>query len=492
MLQVFEYIQDYVLITNPQNKIVYCNKSFLTILKYKTLKGHPLDSILIPNNAWLSKRAEQLDKTLLTFITEDKENIFVSAEVLKDTLHGQEVTILVCRPLKDSYYTKKDLEEILDNLPFLIWQKDTHLKYTYANKLYTNWVVPNSSSLELLGQPEQLYWPPNVYSYFTKRDKDIFLTKQPLLLEEVIDIDGSKFHSQTHKIPLLDNAGEIRTIVGMSNEILNTNRLEIELTRSMKTLSTLYDTANLSTLDSHTQIVLKYISNFIIQHFNATGIVLFEYDKMSHEFAVCSLNGNTPLSFNMSQRFKVNKDQLEAVLQPNHLNAVIKIDEAMEIIDSTRHALQEWHQKGVNYVCRYLIKDGDDLLGMLSIGYDKKRIDVNMSDDSLYTILSQLHIVMKNIILVEAAQAEFQKRLLAEEQANSYAKAMQIEVMKNEFFTNMSHELKTPINILLATNELLAHYYTNNQISTSSDVDFLKYTKIIKQNSYRQIGRAHV
>lgn len=485
MLQVFEYIQDYVLITNPQNKIIYCNKSFLKVLKYKSLEGYPLDSILIPNNAWLSKRAEQLDKTLLTFITEAKENIFVSAEILKNTLSDEEITIVIAHPLEDSYYTKADLEEILNHLPFHIWQKDTDFNYTYTNKSYTNWLIPNASSHELLGQPENLYWTPDVYNYFNRCDKEIIKTKQPILLEEVLGVSDEEIHSQTHKIPLLDTQGNVNKILGVASDILKTNRLEVELARASKQLNLLYDVANVSSIDSHTHIVLKHVGDFIIQHFNATGIILFEYDKLTQEFVVCSLNGNTPSSFTLSKRFSVNKEHLEIILQPNHLNAVIKIDEAMELIQSTKSALQEWQQTGITYVSRYLIKDGEELLGMLSIGYDTELKNVNVSDESLYTVLSQLHIVMKNISLVEAAQVEFKRRLVAEEQASNYEKVMQTESMKNEFFTNMSHELKTPINILLSTNELLNHYYANNKISTSEDIDFVKYTKIIKQNSYR-------
>lgn len=63
-----------------------------------------------------------------------------------------------------------------------------------------------------------------------------------------------------------------------------------------------------------------------------------------------------------------------------------------------------------------------------------------------------------------------QERLL--EEANEYDK------LKTEFFANISHELKTPLNVIIASLQILEKYYTPADNGT-------KYTKIMKQNCYR-------
>lgn len=61
-------------------------------------------------------------------------------------------------------------------------------------------------------------------------------------------------------------------------------------------------------------------------------------------------------------------------------------------------------------------------------------------------------------------------------------KAIEIESKKNDFFTNISHELKTPINIILGSNQLMELNYKNHNIT---DEKLKKSINLTKQNSYR-------
>ena len=61
-------------------------------------------------------------------------------------------------------------------------------------------------------------------------------------------------------------------------------------------------------------------------------------------------------------------------------------------------------------------------------------------------------------------------------------KAIEFESKKNDFFTNISHELKTPINIILGSNQLMELNYKNHNIT---DEKLKKSINLTKQNSYR-------
>ncbi|AWZ47721.1 histidine kinase [Clostridiaceae bacterium 14S0207] len=62
--------------------------------------------------------------------------------------------------------------------------------------------------------------------------------------------------------------------------------------------------------------------------------------------------------------------------------------------------------------------------------------------------------------------------------------------IKMEFFANISHELKTPINIIFSTVQLLNLYANKNEDVSFNDLEqdkMRKYLKIMEQNSYRLI-----
>ena len=95
----------------------------------------------------------------------------------------------------------------------------------------------------------------------------------------------------------------------------------------------------------------------------------------------------------------------------------------------------------------------------------------------------------KNQYMVTGKDITQQK--IAENRNEFFEKALQLESIKNEFFANISHEFKTPLNIILATIQLINTYISNEKITVADDVDLDKYIKSIKQNSYRLLRLAN-
>lgn len=89
--------------------------------------------------------------------------------------------------------------------------------------------------------------------------------------------------------------------------------------------------------------------------------------------------------------------------------------------------------------------------------------------------------ISKQGIYVTAAR-DITGELEIEKEKRRLEEAVQLELVKNEFFSNISHEFRTPINILIGTMQLINKNIEQNNIDLEN---LKKYTNYIKQNSYR-------
>lgn len=86
----------------------------------------------------------------------------------------------------------------------------------------------------------------------------------------------------------------------------------------------------------------------------------------------------------------------------------------------------------------------------------------------------------KGLVIGTAKDITEQKNM--EDQQKKLEEKIHLESIKNEFFANISHEFKTPINIILGTTQLTKKNIENNNLTIKN---LKKYSDTIKQNSYR-------
>ncbi|MEG0152089.1 MAG: ATP-binding protein [Cellulosilyticaceae bacterium] len=485
MYQIFECIHDSICVLNKEQKIIFCNNAFLNHLKYEDLVGQSLAEIILPNQKWLSERETSLNKTILTLKSHSGDALLFCVDQVDSTINGQPVHVLILHPYEDSYYTKQDLENLLDYLPFHIWTKNTHSEYTYINQKYAQWISPNQNKQEILGQLECLYWNEDLISYFNRTDQQVLEFNKAIIIPEVLTINDSTVHWQTHKIPISSHSDKIDSILGLTTMTNDSNQVEVSLAHANRQLNMLYDITKSPVTDLNSHNILQHLSTLIGQYLTACALCIFEYDSLSKDLVSRAVYGDFSTIFPIQTRIQLDEKALNMIMSFSDSVCVLDISQITSSVPFYNFLIDTFKAHDINHFCSYLIKEDTELLGVVWVGYPHTYEPISVQDNFIQTLCSQIHSIIKNTSLIQKAQSERKKRELAEAQALQLEKAMTIESMKNEFFTNISHELKTPINILLSTNDLLNYFYENNMISTSSDVNFSKYTGIIKQNSYR-------
>ncbi|MEG1285068.1 MAG: ATP-binding protein [Romboutsia sp.] len=131
-------------------------------------------------------------------------------------------------------------------------------------------------------------------------------------------------------------------------------------------------------------------------------------------------------------------------------------------IQDTKLYLEEkkYNNSIKNIVNRYRCKDGNYRILNWSCEYNRER----------------------DLYIATAKDITEEKKL--EEERKKYEEALYVENIKNEFFANMSHEFKTPLNIILSSTQLIESIMNKDEPINNNE-NFNRYIRPIKQNSNR-------
>lgn len=123
---------------------------------------------------------------------------------------------------------------------------------------------------------------------------------------------------------------------------------------------------------------------------------------------------------------------------------------------------------------------------LLNSGEVKKKTD-NITvrhlckDDNLKWIDWKIRYSEKSNVFI-ASGKDVTQRIIEEECKKKLEEKVKLESVKNEFFANVSHEFKTPLNIILGTMQIMQKNIDKGNVSLEN---LQKHIKGIRQNSYR-------
>ena len=327
-------------------------------------------------------------------------------------------------------YTIEDLEELLDKIPYEIFIKDTNGIYQYVN-LATEKKLGIKKE-EIIGKNDYDIRPKTLAHICDESDKSVLENGDKEFVEDKIINDNIETRYEIFKA-LLNNDKDKVKIGGIAKFISEDKSLQISINENSNKIMNNPKMLNSSSVYYG---ILKDLKSAV----KCNEVGLYLYDKNKNAMILKNHFGEDEAFFEES--YNITMD-----IEKNYFyNYECKIEEKLNF-------------NSVKYI--YLLKVNNNLLGCIHIYYENKPKKINEEFIKYICIILSFIKDKKNL-----------------------KHAVEIESLKTEFFANLSHEFKTPLNIILSTVQLVMNYIEVNNEYPDYNM-FNKCLSNIKQNSYR-------
>lgn len=594
MIDILENINNYIIVTDRYGKIKYCNKKLLykididkqyivdeNIEKILYIEKHDIKAII------KDIKKEETVNIDLNLYNKLNKVISFNCKVIVDNFEDKESIFIIGEELEKKSYTREDLDNLLDNLPFSIWIKNKNGKYRYLNNTYAKSCGIDKN--DIIGKCDSDYWEEEVCKLFDNRDQNVIKSKTPIMYDEIVERNKVKEYFETYKSPIFDNDGELLYTIGCTRNVTIEKRLTEEIANNNNIMQ-IKDILKNENRNLDTGDVIYKICEEAYKYVESDSLSLLSYNKNSEKLENLIHFGRLINTVD-KKLYDLSNSEYQKVLNFEKYDGIKHIDEVN--YPSIKEFMKDYN---INYLGTYNITFKGELLGILVIKYfDDNKLKINM-DDNIRAICSHLGLHIKNTLLSKDVKNELERRIETEKELadfieisvdlvakialngdilmansqwehsfgwneeellkinlneiidsdvldlefneimenkrnynrgitkikNKYGEykylewnykvirdkdylvitakditnqleeeenkrkleeAIKLESFKNEFFANISHEFKTPLNIILGAIQLISKNIKNENLSEQAV--YTRYIKPIRQNSYR-------
>jgi PAS domain S-box-containing protein len=134
------------------------------------------------------------------------------------------------------------LQAILDNIPDRIYFKDTECRFVQCNQAVARRVGVENTK-QVIGKTDFDFYPREKAEEFHRDEQETMKAGQPLInkVERVARPDGKVVWASVTKVPLRDQNGKVKGLVGISRDITEIKQVEETLIQERSLLRTLID-----------------------------------------------------------------------------------------------------------------------------------------------------------------------------------------------------------------------------------------------------------
>ena len=342
------------------------------------------------------------------------------------------------------------LRAILETTSSLIYLKDIKGNYLLANRQYLESF--NLAEADILGKSDRDIFSPKTGEMILNNDRQVIATKSVLNFEEQVTLpDGSLRTYISIKAPLIDEAGEVYAICGISTDISQQKETEVELrasaARERAILNMVEKMRETLELEEIFQVTTANIRNTL----QCDRVTLYQFNP--------DLTGRFVAESVATSLTSIRDLQLEDVWQDTCLQETqggrFKDNQTFAIEDIDEAGFTECHrvmyeQLQIKAFCIAPIFQNDRLWGLLAAYQNQNPRRWKEGEVRLLTQTGiQLGISIAQVDLFTQLQNQTLQLQQAKEVAESANQA------KSAFIAHTSHELRTPLNAILGFAQIL-------------------------------------
>nr|WP_317331924.1 HAMP domain-containing sensor histidine kinase [uncultured Romboutsia sp.] len=280
---------------------------------------------------------------------------------------------------------------------------------------------------------------------------------------------------RVYKFPIKDSEDNVKLTGGMANEIIYSKYIN-------KELEDLFNEVQKSENIEYTQSISRVLAN-LNNMIKSTSIDLFCINESKEKLDLCISCDKKNIFLKDSS---INIDYREF---SKLYDSKLKIDINNKLNYEFRKIYNNQVEINGNSVFKIIpLKIDGKLIGVIYIYYENKDECIDTYDGFIYDVLHRIGNFFNNIELKNELKEKLyisqEKAKHLEHEIDILEEAIESEMVKVNFLENMSHEFRTPINIILMISKLLLSSAENNDFNLDREKT-INYLKSLKQNGYR-------
>lgn len=473
MLSIYNKVSDYILILNNKGKIQFCNESFLKRLNYEEeeILNFNIHKLIKNNNDEREKDFVELN-VILEFYSKFKELIKINSNISIEEYNNEKCIFIVGKEVQSKNYTIEMLEDLLDNIDVCTSIVDNSGKYLYVNNAFAN--ILNKKRDDIIGTHNSNHWEYEDYKEIENNNNEVFKIKSPKIYNERVQVGGGINWYESYKSPIFDENKNPKYIVSTSR---NVSLSKLTLEELYKNYNRVASKSDMNCDDIDLNKVLMDIGESIIDYTNADGASILLFDKEKEALIPYIKLKKSNIYLKNMNFIPFKSSYINSAKYSKNFNRTFKKNDIPYVSDSDFYNADDLYYSG-----NYTIELYNEFIGIIGLSYSKGNAPKFNCDEYMKYICNKIAMIIKNNRLSREVLIENKKRESTENENRKLEKAVQLEIVKNEFFSNISHEFRTPINIILGTMQVINKNIERNNIKIE---DLKKYSNYIKQNSYR-------